>query len=66
MPSPDGVLARRRLAFAEQPVAEEGDDGLETVLGADLEDFLAELRGGADGLEADGDFCGGEESEERG
>lgn len=49
--------AVRALAFLEQPVAEKGDDGLEAVLGADLEDFLPELGRGTDGLEADR-YCG--------
>lgn len=37
-------------------LAQERDDGLEAVGRGDLEHLLAQLRGGADGLEADGYF----------
>lgn len=47
-----------RLAFLEQPIPQKGDDGLEAVLGADLEDFLPQLGRGTDGLEPDR-YCGG-------
>ena len=46
------------VTFLEKTIAEKGDDGLEAVSGANLEDFLAELGGGTDGLEADG-YCEG-------
>lgn len=57
-PSPSSSIHTALAAFLEELVAEEGDDGLEAVFGADLEDFLAELRGGANGLETDG-YCDG-------
>lgn len=42
------------MLLRTQPLAQKTDDGREWLLGVDFEDALRQVRGGADGLEADG------------